>query len=115
MITNLLSIVAALSLVETGNDDRVVGTRGELSRWQLMSYVRKVYPGRDWSNPNAVRPVVITELTKRATHFRQHTHRWPTAAEYSLLWHCPNRVSRPSHDDRDYATRVVNLATGGAL
>jgi len=113
MTTNFLAIVAALSMKETGNNDRAIGAHGELSRWQLMDYVRRDYPGRDWRNPAEVQPVVIAELTKRANHFIQTHHRWPTAAEYSLLWHCQNRVSRPTAGDRDYAQCVVNLAGRG--
>lgn len=91
-------LIENISMVESGNDDHTPGKHGELSRWQLMRYVRKDYPGTIWGDPQSARRAVVAELNLRSAKFCNRHGRWPTRFEQALLWHCPARVARPTTD-----------------
>lgn len=96
-----------LSLVESGNNDTAHGRSGEVSRWQVMEYVRRDYPGTVWTDQASARRAVVQELNARSARFMLRRGRWPTEFEQALLWHCPARVGHPTAADVDYAQRVA--------
>ena len=98
---------SALSMLETGNNDRAVGSRGEVSRWQIMP---AYWPGGNPQNAHRAKRLAIRIMDGRVTSFEKQWARQPSAFEWALLWHCPARVDHPTDGDRDYATRFVNLA-----
>lgn len=101
-------IIEVISQVESGDRDNAIGRHGELSRWQVMGYVRRDYPDTDWLDVRSSRLAVFEELRKRSVHFVRRFGRPPTDFESALLWHCPNR-KHPTTSDLDYAARVVAL------
>lgn len=101
-----------LSTLESANRDAAVGRRGELSRWQIIWYVRTNYPGVDWTDYRQARDVVLIELDARAHQFSRTHHRQPTDDELCLLWHRPAGVDHPTKSDLEYLRRF-RLAGAG--
>ena len=108
----------ALGMIETGNNDDVVGGAGEVSRFQIRPTVWRRY-NRSVSYQN---PVVSLEVAQQhwiALHdfFKQRTHSEPTDFDMYVLWNTrfgyySNREFKPARLDpvvRERARRFVNL------
>lgn len=100
-------IIENISWVESGDDDRAIGRSGELSRWQVMSYVRRDYPNTVWTNAASARLAVVEEMRRRVERFTKTHRRAPSEREQALLWRSPARVNRPTKGDLEYAARVA--------
>jgi hypothetical protein len=113
-----LSKLDAISMIETGNNDRVIGRLGEVSRYQIMPRVWKAYT-RSWNyrNPNLAALVAEKHLTFLEDGFREQAGREPTDFDRYVMWNAgltyyarkgfsPDRVHRVI---RERANRYVNL------
>ena len=97
---------AALSMIESGDDDHAVGLRGEISRFQIRP---DLWPG---GNPldartalNAAREIMQARLDRfKATHKRAATD-----FEFYILWNAPLEVDHPSTVVSRRARRFANL------
>lgn len=108
----------ALGMIETGNNDRKIGSAGEVSRYQIKPAVWREYShSHNYQNPATSLEVARRHWTALATHFKQHTHREPTDFDMYVLWNAgyayyagkgfnPANVSRT---ERDRAQRFANL------
>jgi hypothetical protein len=108
----------ALGMLETGNNDRVVGGAGEVSRFQILPAVWRAYCGSQaYSQPEVSVQVARAHWTFLANAFVQHTGRSPSDFDMYVLWNTgagyyarkgfdSNRVA-PTVKDR--AQRFVNL------
>ncbi len=97
---------SALSMFETGDDDRAVGSRGEISRFQILP---ELWPGgnpRDFQTAYAAARDIMDE---RLGHFRAVHKRDATDFEFYVLWNAPWQVDHPSHVVALRARRFINL------
>ena len=105
--------LSALSAVESGHNDRAIGPRGEVSRFQVLPSIWKRSGGRtnpaDRSNAQRVAALV---MRPRVDSFVKTHQRAPSSQEWYLLWHCPARVMRPTQSDLAKATRFSRLLAG---
>ena len=114
------SRLEAISLIETADNDRMVGDKGEVSRYQIMPFVWKQYsPSRNYHNPQQARRIAQQHLQSLEDLFRRKTGRPPTEFDIYVMWNAgpyyyagrnfsPARIA-PSIRER--ATRFVNLRT----
>ncbi|HTG44407.1 MAG TPA: hypothetical protein VK633_07725 [Verrucomicrobiae bacterium] len=113
-----LSELEAISMIESGNNDRAIGGAGEISRFQIMPRVWKTYTAsRAYQNIEVSRRIARKHLTYLETMFQSQTGRPPTDFDRYVLWNAgptyyarvgfvPGRVHRII---RERANRYVNL------
>ncbi len=113
-----MSKLAAISMLETGDNDRAVGKAGERSRYQLMPSTWRMYTTqKDYTNPVLAAKIAARHLEALETNFRAKTHREPTDFDRYVLWNAgENYYARVNHDPgrvhrviRERAERYVNL------
>ncbi len=102
---------AALSQLESGDNDRVVGTAGEVSRFQIKREVWKRYAQAkaSWRNPADSLAVAQGVMSDRCTEFERRFHRPPTDFEFYVLWNAPAQIHRPTREVRNRAGRFCQL------
>ena len=109
---------AALSQIETGDKDTVVGAQGEISRYQLLPDVwhRYASTNADWQKPEDALAVAQKVMGERISAFTNTYHRAPTDFEFYVLWNAPAQIEHPSPAVQERAERFCNLVTStGAL
>ena len=75
--------LAALSMIETGNNDRMVGRAGEISRYQILKAEwRSVTNSTRYTDPATAKAVTLKLLDRRVQNFRETYHRTPTNYEF---------------------------------
>ena len=98
---------AALSMIESGNNDRAVGAVGEVSRFQIRP---ELWPGGNPENPQEALTVAQKTMQSRVDHFLRRHNRQPTDFEFYVLWNAPWQAGRhPSSTVKERAQRFVNL------
>lgn len=109
--------LAALSQIETGDNDRVVGRVGERSRWQVRPEILQAHriSLAQARNPAVVKPLVKSLLADRSRQFAALYRRPPTNFEFYVLWNAPAQVLADGHrisaTVRERAERFSNLCT----
>ena len=104
--------LAALSMIETGNNDRMVGRAGEISRYQILK--------REWSgvtsstrytDPEVAKAVTLQLIDRRMKAFEAVYNRPPTDFEFYGLWNAPSQVleRRVSRTVAERCRRYANL------
>src|SRR5262249_15510428 len=87
--------LAALSMIESGNNDHMVGRAGEISRYQIFkSEWHSVTNCRQYTDRETARVVALRLLGKRIQSFEASFNRKPTAFEIYGLWNAPAQVMR---------------------
>src|SRR5689334_17668655 len=77
----------ALSMLETGNNDRMVGSAGEISRYQILKAEwRSVTNSVRWTDPQVAKAVTQQLIDRRVNQFRTKHHRDPSDFEFYVLW-----------------------------
>ena len=102
---------AALSQIESGDDDTAVGAAGEISRYQMKPELWQRYaaPDADWQ-VSADALVVAQKIMKaRCMNFANKLGRQPTDFEFYVLWNAPGQISQPTRPVRERAERFSNL------
>ena len=101
----------ALSLVESGDNDRAAGADGEVSRYQVKPEMWRQYAptNADWSDSQGALAVAKTIMQERCAAFERSTHRPPTDFEFYVLWNAPAQVLRPGKRVSGRAERFCNL------
>jgi hypothetical protein len=101
----------ALSQIESGDDDRAVGSAGEISRYQMSPEVWQRYapPKAVWTKPEDALSVAKEAMQDRCTAFERSVHRLPTDLEFYILWNAPAQIQRPSKAVSGRAERFCNL------
>ena len=93
MISFGMDRLAALSMIETGDDDRMVGRAGEISRYQILKREwRSVTNSTRYWDPAIARAVTEKLIDRRLEQFRDTYHRSPTNFEFYALWNAPAQV-----------------------
>ena len=104
--------MSALSMLETGDDDRMVGRAGEISRYQVMkSEWRTVTSSRNYTDPSLAREVALKLLDQRVHRFETVYGRPPTDFEFYALWNAPGQAlnGRISRVVAERSQRFANL------
>ena len=114
----------ALSMIETGGDDREIGSAGEVSRYQIMPSVWRHYSdSRSYHDPETSLEVAQRHWSALYDSFKQQARRKPTDFDMYVLWNThygyyANRGFKPEHLNavvRDRAQRYVNLIQRGMI
>jgi hypothetical protein len=97
---------AALSMIESGNNDRAVGSVGEISRYQIRP---ELWPGGNPQNPQQALNAALKTMSPRLDRFERIHKRQPTDFEFYVLWNAPWSVDHPTTVVRERAQRFANL------
>jgi hypothetical protein len=82
-----LTKLEAISMIETGNDDRAVGRAGEISRYQIKPRLWHQYTDSSaYRDPRVASWVAAQHLQDLETAFRAKTGREPTDFDRYVLW-----------------------------
>jgi hypothetical protein len=102
---------AALSQIESGDNDKAVGKKGEISRYQILPDVWAVFApeNANWENPKDALAVAKEAMKKRCAEFEQTFHRAATDFEFYVLWNAPAQIERPGSAVSERAKRFCNL------
>lgn len=93
MVSFGMDRLAALSMIETGNNDRMVGRAGEISRYQILKREwRSVTSSTRYTDPATARAVTLVLLERRVQAFQAAFNRPPTNFEFYALWNAPGQV-----------------------
>ena len=106
MIASAMDRWAALSMIESGDDDQAVGTCGEISRFQIL---RKLWPGGDPQNIQVALTAAQEIMRPRLAAFQQSHQHMPTDFEFYVLWNAPLQTDHPSAVVAERAQRFANL------
>ena len=96
----------ALSMIESGDNDRAVGPGGEISRYQIRP---ELWPG---GNPQYTQIALASAqriMLPRIEEFGRSHQRMPTDFEFYVLWNAPWSVDHPSAAVTERARRFSNL------
>ena len=107
----------ALSMIESGGNDRMVGRHGEVSRYQILKREwRSVTQSAKYANPAVAREVTRTLLDQRVHAFERTHGRSPTDFEFYGLWNAPSQVlsGRVSPVVAERCRRYANLCSIGS-
>jgi hypothetical protein len=107
---------AALSLIESGDNDRALGPHGEVSRYQMQPEVWKRYAptNADWTKPGDSLLVAKAIMQERCAAFERSEKRPPTDFEFYVLWNAPAQVKKPSKAVARRAERFCNVVKSSA-
>ena len=102
--------LSALSMLETGNDDRAIGSAGEISRFQVKKAEwRTVTNSANYSDYETARKVMVQLMDKRIHAFEVHFGRKPSDFEFYALWNAPAQAMN-GHISRTVASRCERFA-----
>lgn len=111
-MTNLLTLLACISMIESNDNDQAIGKAGEISRYQIMPLVWCMFTMHsigEAENLRRSKPVAKRILEEQIKIFKFNFRRDPTTREIYLLWNCPAKVMRPSKKALATAIRFENL------
>jgi hypothetical protein len=102
---------AALSQIESGDNDKAIGKKGEISRYQILPDVWTAFASENanWENPRDALAVAKVAMKKRCADFEQTFHRAPTDFEFYVLWNAPAQIERAGSVVSERAKRFCNL------
>ncbi len=103
---------AALSMIESGDDDFAHGAHTEVSRYQIRREIWLQATNAPISQAtNAVVALAVAQAIagKRCQAFAAQHGRPATDFEFYVLWNAPARVNNPGRAVRERAERFVNL------
>jgi hypothetical protein len=102
---------AALSQIESGDNDKAIGKKGEISRYQILPDIWTAFAAEDanWENPKDALVVAKEAMKKRCADFEQTFHRAPNDFEFYVLWNAPAQIERPGTVVSERAKRFCNL------
>lgn len=84
---------AALSMLETGDNDQAVGRAGEISRYQVRKTEwQSVTNSPNYCDSETAKRVMLRIMSKRIQAFKAHFGRSPTDFEYYALWNAPTQA-----------------------
>jgi len=95
MLSYGLDRLSALSMIESGNNDRMIGRAGEISRYQILKREwRTVTNSVRFTDPRVAEAVTRKLVEKRVTAFQSIYGRNPTDFEFYGLWNAPAQIYR---------------------
>jgi hypothetical protein len=96
----------ALSMIESGDDDRAVGPVGEVSRFQIRP---ELWPGGNSQNVRDALAAAQEVMKPRLEAFEKSHGRPATDVEFYVLWNAPWQADHPSKAVTERARRFLNL------
>jgi hypothetical protein len=107
---------AALSQIESGDNDLALGAQGEVSRYQVKPELWKRYAhaDADWKKPEDALAVAQQMMKERCAAFEKLVHRQPTDFEFYVLWNAPAWIEQPPKAVSQRAERFRNLVQRGS-
>ena len=99
---------AALSMIESGNDDSAIGSVGEVSRYQIRP---TLWPGGNPLNASVALDVAQKIMQPRLAKFDRNHNRMPSDFEFYVLWNAPQQINHPCRAVSERAHRFANLVT----
>ena len=107
-----LSRLEAISMIETGDNDRMVGAAGEVSRYQMMPRVWKQYSNSEaFSDPAVSSQVAQQHVDWLAAFFRKRAGREMTEFDLYVMWNAgPGYYARKSFSPEQVAPSVRERA-----
>ncbi len=102
---------AALSQIESGDNDLAVGAAGEVSRYQIKPELWQRYAGpkADCQRAADALSVARSVMAERCAAFERSFNRSPTDFEFYVLWNAPALVRTPNSVVAERAERFSNL------
>ena len=97
---------AALSMLETGDNDKATGPGGEISRFQIQPVL---WPGGNPQDPHDALIAAQEIMHVRLDGFEKSHKRPATDFEFYVLWNAPSRIEHPPLRVAERATRFANL------
>ena len=97
---------SALSMIESGNNDRAVGHYGEISRFQIRP---ELWPGGNSQNASDALSAAREIMVPRLQAFETSHQRAANNFEFYILWNAPWEVNHPSKTVSERARRFTNL------
>lgn len=97
---------AALSMIESGDNNSAIGPGGEISCFQIQ---RELWPGGDPQDRQLALAVAQEIMRPRLAKFKQTHKRDVTAFEFYVLWNAPQQINHPSTVVTERARRFTNL------
>ncbi|HEX5399956.1 MAG TPA: hypothetical protein VFY06_13005 [Verrucomicrobiae bacterium] len=97
---------SALSMIESGDNDRAVGAKGEISRFQIRP---ELWPGGNARNGKVALAAAKEVMKPRVEAFERRYLRPPTDFEFYVLWNAPWQINHPSKAVSQRARRFSNL------
>jgi hypothetical protein len=116
MLSFGMDLMTALSMLETGHNDRMVGRAGEISRYQILkSEWRSVTNSARYADPKVARSVALTLVDRRVRQFQLKHRRDPSDFEFYVLWNAPAQAYRGKVSPvvAERAQRFANLCSVG--
>ena len=96
----------ALSMIESGNNDRAIGQHGEISRFQIRP---ELWPGGNSQNQGQAL-AAAKEIMKPRLEAFEKTHGRPASDfEFYVLWNAPWQANHPAKAVTERARRFSNL------
>jgi hypothetical protein len=102
----------ALSMFESCDNDRAVGSAGEISRYQILKEEwATVTASRRYTDAAVAKSVAEELMKRRHNQFVQTFHREPSDYEFYVLWNAPSQVitHRVTRTVAERAHRFQNL------
>ncbi len=93
-------------MIESGDNDGAVGTRGEVSRYQILP---ELWPGGNPTDHENALQAAEELMQPRVTSFKSRHKRDPNDFEFYVLWNAPWQVDHPSTVVKERARRFANL------
>jgi len=114
LVSSGMDRLSALSNIETGNNDRMVGKQGEISRYQVLKAEwRSVTSSTNYRDPILAREVTLRLLEQRVDRFKSRYGRNPNDFEFYALWNAPTQAltGRISPTVAERSRRFANLCS----
>ncbi len=93
-------------MIESGDNDGAVGSRGEISRYQIRP---ELWPGGNSLNSRDALEAAREVMKPRLEAFKRTHGRPATDFEFYILWNAPWDVNHPTKAVTERALRFVNL------
>lgn len=85
----------ALSMLESGDNDRAIGRAGEISRYQILKQEWKsVTTSRRYTDALLAKRVAEELMKRRMAAFNKAFGRHPSDFEFYVLWNAPQQLMR---------------------
>src|SRR5277367_6363182 len=97
---------AALSMIESGDNDNAAGPGGEISRFQIRP---ELWSGGNPHDAKAALAVAQEIMRPRLDDFQRSHKREASDFEFYVLWNAPSQVDHPRGSVAERARRFANL------
>ena len=96
----VLAALTALGEIESGNDDLAIGAAGEITRYQILPNIWKLYdPDMSrTSDVNYAGEITVKILQHRHGKFTEAMKRQPNTKELYALWNAPGIFANIGYD-----------------